>query len=278
GVYDAMRARDAAAAVEFYTDPFTYDDRRRLGADPIDDRATLCAAADRILAQYTQFEVHTVAVRGEHLGLSRTRCSDAAGNETTHLHVSEVGDDGRITYEGRFDEDDFEGAYRELERRYYVGEGAAFADAGAVSTNSMIAFNQGDLDRAFGELIAPELRLENRSRSAFPDRSASDFRASFEELNTMVSSVRIWLSAVGWMSLALIVGRFEREGVGPEGGRYAWTRLIVGEIRDGRILSMCAFEPDDEEAAFALAEERMRATPSRLAVSNRASQAQDGVG
>ena len=30
----------------------------------------------------------------------------------------EIGDDGLQIYEGRFDEDDFEGAYRELERRY----------------------------------------------------------------------------------------------------------------------------------------------------------------
>ncbi len=41
----------------------------------------------------------------------------------------ELGDDERIVYEVRFDEDDFEGAYRELERRYYAGEGAAFAEA-----------------------------------------------------------------------------------------------------------------------------------------------------
>ena len=38
---------------------------------------------------------------------------------------------GASSIEGRFDEDDFEGAYRELERRYYAGEGAAFAEAGA---------------------------------------------------------------------------------------------------------------------------------------------------
>ena len=41
----------------------------------------------------------------------------------TYLHVHEIGDDGRIDYEGRFDEDDFEGAYRELERRYYARRG-----------------------------------------------------------------------------------------------------------------------------------------------------------
>ena len=40
------------------------------------------------------------------------------------------------------------------------------------------------------------------------------------------------------------------------------------EIRDGRAASMCEFDLDDEEAAFAYAEERMRATASRLAVTN----------
>src|SRR5262249_54668920 len=114
GVYDAMRARNATAAVEFYTDGFTYDDRRRLGGGPIGDPATLCATAERILAQYRRFEVRTLAVRGECLQLSWGRWSDDAGNETTQLHLTEVGEDGRVTYEGRFDGDDFEGAYREL--------------------------------------------------------------------------------------------------------------------------------------------------------------------
>ena len=75
-----------------------------------------------------------LAVRGERLNLLSSRWSDDAGNETSHLHVFEIGDDGLIVYEGRFDEDDFEGAYRELERRYYAGEGAAFAEAGATAT------------------------------------------------------------------------------------------------------------------------------------------------
>ena len=41
--------------------------------------------------------------------------------------TARLGDDGLIEYHGRFDGDDFEGAYRELDRRYYTGEGAAFA-------------------------------------------------------------------------------------------------------------------------------------------------------
>lgn len=253
-----MRARNTTAAVEFYADRFTYDDRRRLSGDPIDDRAALLAAAERIHAQYTQFEGRTLAVRGERLQLSWSRWSDGAGNETTHLHVIEVGDDGRITYDGRFDGDDFEGAYHELERRYCAGEGAAYAESAATVADSILAVNNRDFDRLFSELSVSELRVENRTLLAFPDRSASDLRASSGELNAMFDSVRIWLSAVCWVSPAWGVTRLEREAVGPEGEQYAWTRLLVIEIRDGRLALMCEFELDDEEAAFAFAEQGSR--------------------
>lgn len=78
----------------------------------------------------------------------------------------ELGDDGRFGYAGRFDEDDFDGAYGELEHRYYAGEGAAFAESGAVVTNIAIAMNRNDFERMFAELISPDLRVENRSRTA----------------------------------------------------------------------------------------------------------------
>ena len=58
----------------------------------------------------------------------------------------ELGDDGRIGYEGRFDEDDFEGAYRELERRYYAGEGAAFAERRPRVVDVRSPFNRRDFE------------------------------------------------------------------------------------------------------------------------------------
>ena len=102
-----------------------YDDRRRLAGNPLPDIRT---ANERVLEQYTEFEGRTLAVRGERLALGWTRWSNAAGFETAYLVLHEVGDDGRIGYQARFDEDDFEGAYRELTRRYCAGEGAAFAE------------------------------------------------------------------------------------------------------------------------------------------------------
>ncbi len=274
-LFDACNSRDVDAAFATYADQFVYDDRRRLSGDPIDDRAGLRAAIERICEHYSEFEAHTLAVRGERLHLARSRRSDDAGNESTHLLLTELGDDSRIAYYGRFDEDDFEGAYRELERRYYAGEGAEFAEQGAFGTEWVMALNQGDFDRVFNELTHPFMRVENRSLSVFGDPSAAELRASFEELYSMVASARAWSSAIRWLSPTWGVARLEREAVGLDGEKYAWARLQVVEFRDGRLASMCRFEVDDEEAAFAYAEERVRAASSRLAMSNRVTEVSD---
>jgi ketosteroid isomerase-like protein len=268
----AMQAHDVDALVARYSDRFDYDDRRRLSGGPRDTPAALRLAAARLLEQYPHFEWRRLAVRGERLELDSSRWWDEAGNETTALHVFEIGDDGRITYDGRFDEDDFEGAYRALTRRYCAGEGAAFAEVDTLGAEWMIALNRGDFDRLFGELTHPEMRVVNRSSSAFPDRSAGELRASFEELNAMVASTRSWNSAECWLDSTCGVVRYERQAVGLDGEQFAWTRLFAFDARNGRATGMCEFEPENENEAFAYAEERMWATASRLASTNRASE------
>src|SRR6478672_4768415 len=85
---------------------------RPLSGNPIRGTAEVRAAAERIAQQYSRFDARTLAVRGERLHLAWGLWSNDAGYETTHLYVQEIGDDGRIVYEGRFDSDDFEAAYR----------------------------------------------------------------------------------------------------------------------------------------------------------------------
>ena len=41
----------------------------------------------------------------------------------------------------------------------------------------------------------------------------------------MVASARSWYSAVCWLSPTWFVGRYEREAVGRDGERYAWTHI-----------------------------------------------------
>ncbi len=267
----ATKEGDVDGALAWFSEQFVYDDRRRLSGDPVVGLDAMRTAIERVHEQYTQFEFRVLAVRGRHLHLLWSRWVDDEGNAATTLYVNETGDDGRILYHIRFDEDDFESAYLELERRFYAGEGAAFAEAGAVTLEFGSALHRGDLDRAFGGLTANDFRLLNRSRAILPDLSASEFRGLLEELNAMVASRRLWVSALQWVSPNHVVVRIEQEAVGHEGENYEWARIHVGEIREGRLSSMCQFEVDDEEAAFAYAEERVRATTSRLAVENRAS-------
>ena len=268
----ALHAHDVDGTLNWFSDDFVYDDRRKLSGDPIVGRDAMRAAIERIFMQYTKFDIRVLAVRGQRSHLLWNRWSDDDGNETTTFYVNETGDDGRLTYHARFDEDDFESAYREFESRYLTGEGAAIAQEGFVAMEWVIAVNRGDSDRAFGELTAPGVHTETRSRMAFPEPSVSDPATSFKNLEAMVVSTRTWPSAGCWLSNGWFVVRLEREAVGRDGETYAWSWLNVGAVRDGRFESSCVFDPEDEEAAFAYAEERMQATASRLAVTNRAAE------
>lgn len=272
----ALGAGDLDGAVDCFSANFVYDGRRRLSGGPIRGGEQLRMACERILMQYNRFDDHILAVRGERLVLGLGRWSNDSGYETTQLALNQIGDDGRIAYQVRFDEDDFVDAYRELDDRYYADEGAAFAEQGPVLTEWQIALNQRDFDRLFGELTASDLRVENRSSSVFGDRSAIELRASIEELDGMVATARSWHSNLSWLSPHWVIARIEREAVGLDDERYAWSWMDVYEF-DGQLSSVCRFEVDDEEAAFAYAEEQVRAAASRLAVTNRASQAWKSV-
>ncbi|WP_183518654.1 nuclear transport factor 2 family protein [Mycolicibacterium sp. BK634] len=254
-VAQAAEAREFDALSALYSDEFHYDDRRQLSGDPIVGSSGLRAAFERLRAQYTRFSLRILAVRGDNVHLGQTTWSDEDGNEAINLAVGEVDDDGRAKYHAVFEEDDFAGAYRELERRYYAGEGAAAAHSGLTNADYVAALNRADFDTIFTELSWPDLQIENRSRSGFPDRSAAELRASLIELQKMVPSLRSWFSSIRWLAPDLFVGRMDREGLGHDGEHFTWARILVGVYREGRLARLCDFDADDEDAAFVYAHE-----------------------
>lgn len=250
----AFQAADVETVVDCYAQGYVFDDRRRLCGGPVRGEAALRAASEGILKQFDTFEFRGLAIRGDRLSMGWTRWSDSAGNETCYLHVMETNDEGRLDYAARFDEDDFEGAYAELERRYYAGEGAAFAENGLASANYVTAVNRGDFAAVFNGLTNADVRVENRSRSAFPDRDADALRTSLEQLTAMVGSVRYWFSSISWVSPTTAVTRMDREAVGKDGEEYEWSRILVMNWRDGKLASLGDFDAGDEDAAFAYAQ------------------------
>ncbi len=170
-------------------------------------------------------------MRGERLHLVWSRWSNESGFETCYLIVHEVNERGQVIYEGRFDEDDFEDAYRELDpallRRRRRGVRRRRCRCGRVSDrHSTDAISTA----CSNDLVDPDMRVENRTRSGFPDRSADELRASHEELNRMVASTQSWHSAERWLSPNVASAATSGDADGQDGERYEWTRLIVGEV------------------------------------------------
>lgn len=238
-------------------------DRRAMPGTPWFGRKAALVNFRRFLIDYPDLDIVPLAVRGERVALVEYRGRTPGGYEATYLNVNEVDAAGQLVEQVRFDGDDFEGAYRELEQRHYTGEGAAFAAGGALQADYVTALNRRDLDRVFGELSTPDFRITTRSRSVFGDRSAAEVRTGMEELAAMVASARTWLSAVRWLTPAMCVVRLERRAVGVDGEAFAWTKLYPSEVRDGRLATMCEFELEDEDQAFAYADEQVRRAEDR---------------
>ena len=158
----------------------------------------------------------------------------------------EIGSDGLIDYEGRFDEDDFESAYRELERRYYAGEGAAYAEAGTAASEAIAAVNRGDFDGIVRRTPLPRPARREPVPLGVPGPLGRRVRASFEELNAMVARSGRGTRPSCWLSPAWGVTRHDREAVGQDGEQFAWARILVIEYDDGRLASLCDFEIEDE--------------------------------
>ena len=115
---------------------------------------------------------HALAVRGERLALAfEPLVGRRRERDDRILHVFEIGEDGRTIYDGRFDEDDFDGAYRELERRYYAGEGAAFAVKRPAITRSIEAMI-ASTSRRHDRLVAPDVPLAGTDLQRCRSRTA----------------------------------------------------------------------------------------------------------
>ncbi len=120
----ALRSDDVEAAAGLYAHSLTFEDLRAVSEDPITDRAGILVALRHLREQYSHIDEDALAVRGERLLLSRCRCWDDLGNETSGLILRQVDEAGAITHEAHFDDSDFWRAYRELQTLDHADAGA----------------------------------------------------------------------------------------------------------------------------------------------------------
>jgi hypothetical protein len=79
-----------------------------------------------------------------------------------------------------------------------------------------------------------------------------------EDLYATVTSACSWSSVERWLSANVVVALHERRATGQDGEQYDWTWIFAIEVGNGRAIGGCQFDLDDEAAAFAYAEERVR--------------------
>ena len=273
--WQGLRAHDPRAVAAIYSNEVFYDDQRSISGTSADGILDFHNAAERLVADYPNVEWRTCAVRGEALVLIWARLWDDDGNETTSFNVLELASDGLVGYHGRFDGDDFEGAYGELERRYYEGEGAEFAENGRTVCAWADAVARRDVEAA-RRLSWPDFRWLASPSSLKPEeRTVDEFFHWLDERTQQLSSMRSWPATIQWLSPNCFILLNEIHGTGTDGDQYLWEWIHVGEYRDGLAVSMREFDVADEDAAFAYAESLVAPKQRRLAVSNAASRAVD---
>ena len=242
----SMEAHDVEGSARLAAEDFVLDDRRQLAWERQDVRKALAL----LFQQYNHFETHMLAVQEKSYDGSAPDWFDDAGNEGVFLSLFEFTADGRLGQWCCFDEDDFWSAYRELETRYYSGEGAQFAEYGLASAEWVTAISENaDIDG-----VCRGSHLEFRwiaTASALKDseRTVDDMFRWMRERARQVASQRHWVPVLHWLSpMACAVGLTEIAAVGEDGEEYGWNSIYVAECRDGLLATVREFDKEEQRA------------------------------
>ena len=125
----AIVAHDWQRFAQLFADDFRMSDRRRVVQLEL-DRDQYVAFTREVATWGTgRAESELLATRGERLALNRLvyefSGADVGPSEIAFLILTEVDDRGRIVAYVRWDVEDLDAAYAELDARYEAGEGAA---------------------------------------------------------------------------------------------------------------------------------------------------------
>ena len=187
-------------------------------------------------------------------------------------------DDDLIAYHARFDEDDFESAYRELEKRYYTGEGAPFAENGRTVCAWMDAIARRDVEAArrvswpdfrwlASAIVAQTRRAYGRSVLRLAGRAGA------------ATVIHAGLAGDHAVAVAELLRHAQRDSRRGSRGRRVSLGVDPTSVSaaTGEHVSMREFDVEDEDAAFAYAESLVAPKSRRLVVSNAASRVADQI-
>jgi class 3 adenylate cyclase/ketosteroid isomerase-like protein len=258
---DLGRQGDWEALARVYAEDVRFEDRRAgLGTVAVGREASV----DEARFVYAQVDVENVpiATRGEHIALAHTRWTGLADGEA--LSLTELNEEGEVTARLRFDIDDRDGAFDELDRRY-----EAIEPGFAIGHRFVRALNARDWVELAATLTEDFVFVDSFPATA----EALDRDGYIEYLRATVElapELRMRMHAVPVVGPNGGIVRTAFEGPGLAGGTTDTSGYTLGFVHDGRFSRMEVFDLDQLDVALRRLDE-LRS--SHVAVENRASRA-----
>jgi hypothetical protein len=252
------RSQDWTAFRAAMAPDFHYSDRRRLVQVDLDGEGYLTFERGLADMSTTEFSVRWLATRGDRLALAWLSFDgedgDVGPSRVEFLNVVAVDDDGLCSSLHRFDVDDRDAAYAELDQLYGAGEGRHDA-TWQQALRLPAALSRGDVD-ACRAMLAPGFRIGDHRKLGWGDtlRDAETFLRSQLALSELSPGWRYRLDhhrARGSVSLG------QQAQVGTrEGGAFENPYLVVGmQDPQGLLLGFDVYDVDQLDQARARFEE-----------------------
>ncbi len=247
-IADAFNRRDLAGYLGVCAADARYDDRRKglRSEGPISAEFGHALLFDA--AESWRLEVDAVALRGQHLAISRFvfRDADEADRPVVvdALVALEVNADQLVTYCLIFDPGDLGAALEELDARYLAGEAAAHAHTWSVIANANALFNRHEMPPT-----APDwANIDHRQVIAF---APGEMTAYIHATWNVAPDMRNQIVAVHRLSDRGAVFTQAVCGTSHAGFNAEWRDVVVLTV-DGDLLDRCEiFDDADLDAALA---------------------------
>ncbi|MEX2538614.1 MAG: nuclear transport factor 2 family protein [Actinomycetota bacterium] len=203
-----------------------------------------------------------IAVRGERLALRRRIFSGEPDSfESEFLGLTELDQEGLITTSVAFDLEDLDAAFAELEERYLVGEGAAFADTWRAARALIDTYNSRDW-YAFRLQLADDAVLTDHRPASLGVLTPDQWLQSIHVQMDLAPDMHFVLPSIHYINRGIVLWEALAKGSTRDGGEVELAFFNLAKVRDGRIVRYEWFPLAALEVALARAQELDAESPA----------------
>jgi hypothetical protein len=255
-IWACFMAREWHAIARLLAQNVAADDRRRVvNSGALDGRDSVIAAISALAEVGVKHVVsEVIAIRGEHLVLSRTRSAGSERPEAFHvdaLDIVEIDAHERVASHVAFDVDDIDAGLEELDARYLAGEAAPHAHTWSVIARGLAAFNRRELPG----FTPDSVNIDHRRARGF---APGDLTAYIGATWDLAPDVSAYAEAVHRLSNLGAVFAHAVTGTSQDGFYAEWREICLATVEGDLISRIEMFDEADVDAALAKFDELNR--------------------